>query len=122
MSPIAHGLSASLVAVTFAAVRPNETPYLAAALISATVVDLDHLVYIIRDRAMYRRVGYAGQLHQARSLLHELVGLLIVGLLCALIFFIDPKLGRVIFIANFLDSLSASSLPWAPARIIHMNA
>lgn len=99
MSPIAHALSASLIAVTFAQVSPGETPYLAVALISATAVDLDHLVYLIRDRALYRRIGYAGQLHHARSPLHELAGLLLVGTLCALVFAADPKLARVIFIA-----------------------
>jgi hypothetical protein len=118
MSPIAHGLSASLVAVTFARVSPTETPYIAVALISATVIDLDHLVYVIRDRAMYRRVGYAGQLHHARSPLHELVGLLIFGVLCALFFFVDPKLVRVIFIACTVhlaqDWVLGESHPLAP--------
>ena len=66
MSPIAHMLSASLVAVTYAQVSPDETPYITVALISATVIDLDHVGYVIRDRAMYRRVGYAGQLHHSR--------------------------------------------------------
>lgn len=118
MSPVAHALSASLVAVTFARVSPNETPYIAAALISATVVDLDHLVYVIRDRAMYHRVGYAGQLHHARSPLHELVGLLIFGGLCGLLFFVDPKLARVIFIAFTVhlmqDWVLGKSHPLAP--------
>ena len=99
MSPIAHALSASLIAVTFAQVSPRETPYLAAALISATAVDLDHLAYLIRDRALYRRVGYAGQLHHARSPAHELAGLLVVGAVSAFVFAIDPKLAQVIFIA-----------------------
>lgn len=118
MSPFAHGLSASLVAVTFARVSPDETAYLVAALISATAVDLDHMAYIIRDRAMYRRNGYAGQLHQARSPLHELPGLLIAGLVGAMLLFIDPKLMRVIFIAFTIhltqDWLVGKSRPLAP--------
>jgi len=118
MSPIAHGLSASLIAVTFARVRSNETPYITTALIAATAVDLDHLFYIIRDRAMYRRGGYLGQLHLARSPLHELVGFLIVGLLCTLIFFVDPKLAYVIFIAFsahlIQDWIVGKSFPLTP--------
>lgn len=35
MSPFAHGLSASLVAVTFAQIAPEETNYIAAAVIAA---------------------------------------------------------------------------------------
>ncbi len=87
-------------------------------MIAASVVDLDHVVYVIRDRAMYRRVGYAGQLHQARSPFHELVGLLIFGALCVPIFFIDPILMRVIFIAFTVhlmqDWVLGKSHPLAP--------
>jgi hypothetical protein len=99
VSPFAHALSASLIAVTFAHVSSGETPYVAAALISATAVDLDHLVYLFRDREMYRTHGYAGYLHHARSPLHELSGLFLVGALCALVFLADPKLAQVVFIA-----------------------
>lgn len=99
MSPIAHALSASLIAVTVAHVSPRETPYIAAALISATAVDLDHLVSLLRDREMYRTHGFAGRLHHARSPLHELSGLLLAGALCAFVFLADPKLAQVVFIA-----------------------
>lgn len=118
MSPIAHALSASLIAVSVAQVAPHETSYLAAALISATAVDLDHVVYLIRDRALYRRIGYVGQLHQARSPLHELVGLLLVGSMCGIIFTSDPKLALVIFLAFAVhlteDWVLGKSHPFAP--------
>ncbi len=99
MSPIAHAASASLIAITFARVSPDETPYVLAALISATVLDLDHVYFVFRDREVYRRQGYPGNLHRARSVLHELVGLVIAGALCMLLLLADSKLAQVTFIA-----------------------
>ncbi len=119
MSPVAHAASAALVAATFADVEPNESAYLLAALISASALDLDHMVYAIRDRAMYRRLGWVGHLHHARSVLHELVGLLSAGLLFALLFFIDQKLAYVVFVAFAIhvveDWLFGKSYPLSPA-------
>ena len=48
---------------------------------------------------MYRRLGYRGQLHRARSAFHELFGLLVVGIVSALLFVLDPKLAGVVFLA-----------------------
>ena len=98
-STIAHCASASFVAVTFAQVSPDETTYLFAALVSASIVDLDHLVYLVKDRELYRRFGYRGRLYNARSVFHELLGLLLVGILAALWFWVDPTLARVVFVA-----------------------
>ena len=118
MSPIAHAASASLIAITFAHVRPDETPYILAALISATVVDLDHVVYLLRDRARYRRLGYKGNLHHARSIFHELFGLLSAGMFSALLFLVDPKLAHVLFVAFAVhlvqDWMMGKSYPLAP--------
>jgi hypothetical protein len=97
-STLAHAASASLVALTFAHAKPNETSYILAALVSASILDLDHLAYVIKDRAMYRRLGYQDHPHNARSAFHELCGLLMVGVLSGL-FWADPKLARVVFIA-----------------------
>ena len=98
-STLVHAASASLVALTFAHAKPNETSYILAALVSASILDLDHLVYVIKDRAMYRRLGYQGHLRNARSAFHELCGLLMAGVLSGLLFWADPKLARVVFIA-----------------------
>lgn len=117
-STIAHAVSASWVAVTFAHVQPSETLYLAAALASATALDADHVIYLIRDRARYRRLGYRGRLHQARSVLHELAGLLLMGAVSGILFLTDPKLGRVVFVAFAVhivqDWLIGKSYPLAP--------
>jgi hypothetical protein len=117
-STLAHTTSASLVALTFAHVKPNETSYIFAALISASVLDLDHLFFVIRDREMYRRVGLQGQLHHARSPFHELFGLLLVGVLSGMLFCVNPKLARVVFIAFAVhlvqDWVMGKSSPLAP--------
>ena len=117
-STLAHAASASLVALTFARIRPNESSYILVAVIAASIVDVDHLYYAIRDRAMYRRLGWRGNLHHARSLFHELFGLLAVGVLAGLLFLFDPRLARVVFIAFSVhlaqDWLVGQSAPFAP--------
>ncbi len=117
-STLTHTVSASWIAVTAAQVQPDETGYILAALISATALDLDHLFFMIRDRALYRRLGYRGQLHQARSAFHEMLGLWLAGLAAALLFLMDPKLARVVFIAFAVhvaeDWVMGKSYPLAP--------
>jgi hypothetical protein len=124
-STLAHAASASLLALTFAHVKPNETPYVVAALAAATILDLDHVVYIIKDRAMYRRVGYQGNLHHARSPFHELFGLMVVGLLSGLLFLVDQKLACVVFVAFAVhivqDWVIGRSHPLAPVDTTEMQ-
>ena len=117
-STLAHAASASLVAITFAHIHPSETSYILVALVSASVLDIDHLVYAIKDREMYQRLGYLGNLHNARSVFHELFGLALIGLLAGLLFLVDQRLARVVFIAFTLhlvqDWLLGQSSPFAP--------
>lgn len=117
-STLTHAVSASWIAVTAAHVLPDETGYILAALISASALDLDHVFFVIRDRAMYRRLGYRGQLHQARSLFHEMFGLGLAGLAAALLFLLDPKLALVVFIAFAIhvaeDWVMGKSYPLTP--------
>ena len=98
-STLAHAASASWIAVTSAHVRPDETSYIVAALISASILDVDHLFFMIRDRVMYRQVGYRGNLHHARSVFHEMAGLLLAGGVAGVLFLFDRKLAYVIFVA-----------------------
>lgn len=67
---------------------------------------------------MYQRLGYQGNLHQARSIFHELFGLSTIGVLAGLLFLADPRLARVVFIAFTLhlvqDWLLGQSSPFAP--------
>lgn len=117
-STIAHATSASWIAVTVARVQPHETSYILAALISASILDLDHLIYLIRDRKMYQRLGFKGNLHRARSAFHELFGLLVVGALSGLLFLADRKLACVVFVAYAVhvaqDWMIGKSNPLSP--------
>ena len=98
-STVTHALSASYIALTAFEVLPDERGYVLAALLAATAVDLDHLVIVVRDRQRYRTSGYVGQLHHARSPLHELLGLLIVGIAALPIYVLDPQLALILFTA-----------------------
>lgn len=98
-STITHAVSASWIAVTATHIQPGETGYILAAVISASVLDVDHIFFLFRDRAVYRRLGYRGQLHHARSALHELFGLLVIGIVSSLLYVLDPKLAGVVFVA-----------------------
>jgi hypothetical protein len=117
-STIAHATSASWIAVTVAGVQPHETSYILAALLSASVLDVDHLIHVIRDSNMYQRLGYKGNLHRARSPLHELFGLLMVGVLSGVLFFTDQKLACIVFIACAVhiaqDWMIGKSKPLSP--------
>jgi hypothetical protein len=117
-STVAHGTSASWLAVTLAHVQPDDTSHLLAAIISATIVDLDHLIYIVRDRESYKQRGFAGYLHNARSPFHEMFGLLVVGILAAVMFTADQKLALVVFLGYSIhlvqDWLIGKSHPLAP--------
>ena len=119
MGPLAHLLSASLIAVVAAQVRPEQTPYVAAALVAAVVVDADHLAFVVRSHETFdRRIGYTGQLHNGRSPLHELPGLFLLGILCGMIFPLDATLAAVIFIAFAVhlaqDWVLGATHPFAP--------
>jgi hypothetical protein len=98
-STITHAVTASFIALTCAHVTPHETSYIAAALVSATIIDLDHLPFIIKDWKFYRQNGFRGNLHQARSIFHEMFGLLAAGILTTPLFLVDQKLAGVVFIA-----------------------
>jgi hypothetical protein len=117
-STIAHVTSASFVAVTFANVQPDETPYIIAALVSAGIVDFDHLFYLVKDRSTFQQYGLRGRLHYARSVFHELLGLLLAGVLAALVFWVNRRLASVFFIAFAVhlaeDWMLGKARPLAP--------
>jgi hypothetical protein len=117
-STLAHAASASIVAVTFAHVNTRETAYILAALFSASVLDLDHVIYMIKDRHFYQRFGFRGNLHHARSAVHEMLGLLITGAASGILFLVDQKLARVVFIAVTIhlveDWMFGISRPFMP--------
>jgi hypothetical protein len=114
---LTHAATASFIALTCAHVTPHETSYITAALISATILDLDHLPSVIKDWEIHRQNGFRA-MHYARSVFHKLFGLLAAGILSALLFLADPKLASVVFIAFTIhlaqDWLMGKSQPFRP--------
>jgi hypothetical protein len=118
MTTIAHMVSASYIAVRVANVAPTELDYIVLSLVSAGVVDLDHIYLIIRDRKFYRKEGYSKHLHKARSSFHELFGFFMLGLLMLVVSFFDQKLALVLGLPAMLhliqDMLAGISIPFGP--------
>jgi hypothetical protein len=110
---VAHILSASLIALTFANIAPDETPYLVAALLAASILDLDLVFDAIRARTAFRAPDRRGL-----APLHGLLGLLGAGVLAGLLFLADQTLARVVFVAFAahlaLDWVMEVSTPLTP--------
>lgn len=118
MTTVAHALSAGLIAVTAGRVAPSETLYIMSALVAAAIVDADHLYPVIKDWRYYRENGFRGNLHAARSPLHELPGLIVAGVLSSMAWLYDPKLAFVVFAAFAIhlaqDFVLGQSIPFNP--------
>ncbi|MBI3384829.1 metal-dependent hydrolase [Candidatus Gottesmanbacteria bacterium] len=125
MTILSHILSGSLIALTSAKIAPTETGFVAIALISSAVLDLDHLYYLVRDRKFYQENGFRGKLHKARSPFHELLGVLLVGMLSFFLYFFNPKAAYLIFVAFLIhlteDILVGKSLPFNPVSKAEIN-
>lgn len=96
MNTITHVVSASYIALRVANVAPNEFDYMATAVVSAGVLDIDHLVLMYKQKDFFKEHGYKGNLHLARSRLHELTGIFVVGLVMFVLSFINFKLALVV--------------------------
>lgn len=118
MTTVAHALSAALIAVTAGKVPPSEQRYLVAALVAGAAADADHVWPIVRDWRYYRAHGFRGNLHAARTPVHELPGLLGVGVVGAVLWLVDPLLAFVVFTAFTVhlaqDFVTGHSLPFNP--------
>jgi hypothetical protein len=117
-STITHAVANSLAAALLVNIQPNETAYLLAGVVSASIIDMDHVVMVIKNRQLFQKIGLRGNLHLARSVFHELFGLVFIGILAASIYWIDPKLANIVFIAFTLhlvqDWLLGISFPFNP--------
>lgn len=118
MTTVAHALSAALIAVTALEVSPARTGVLAAALVAGAVADLDHIYPVLRNWRFYREHGFRGKLHNARTPVHELPGLLAAGLVAALLGLVSLELAAVVFTAFAVhlaqDFVTGHSLPLNP--------
>lgn len=118
MSTAAHALSGAYLGVVIAHVAPSETAYILTALASGGVLDLDHVYYFIRDWKYYRKNGFVGTMHHARSVLHELIGFTGISAIALLLSFMNLKLALVIGIPVMIhiaeDIIMGKSMPLAP--------
>jgi hypothetical protein len=126
MTTVAHALSAALIAVTALEVPPSESRYLVAALVAGSIADADHVYPVLRDWRFYRQHGFRGNLHGARTPVHELAGLLGAGIVAAVVWWIDPLMAGVVFTAFAVhlaqDFVTGHSLPLSPVdrTVVHM--
>ena len=118
MTILAHALSSSLIAITVTKTSKEQVYYLLIALIVAAIPDLDHIFFLIRDWKTFRKVGLAGNLHKARSFFHEVLGIIIMGVISFLASFINLKIGQIIFLSFIIhitqDMIVGISIPFAP--------
>lgn len=119
MTTVAHALSAALIAVTALKVPPSESRYLVAALVAGSIADADHVYPVLRDWRFYRQHGFRGNLHGARTPVHELAGLAGAGIIACLLWWMDPLMAGVVFCAFAVhlaqDFVTGHSLPMNPA-------
>lgn len=118
MTTVAHALSAALIAVTAFEVPPSETEVIVAALVAGASADADHVYPVLRDWRFYREHGFRGNLHGARTPVHELPGLLGGALIAALLWWVNPVAPGVVFTAFAVhlaqDFVTGHSLPFNP--------
>ena len=115
---LTHAMVDSLIALTVSHVDPSQTGLVTAALVSASVIDVDHIIYAIKIPRKFINLALQSRQDLARSGLHEMPGLLLVGIISVIIFITDPVLARVIFISAVLhlvqDWVIGKSYPFAP--------
>lgn len=113
-----HIISASYIGARAAGVSPSETNYILISFLSAGILDLDHLYFLIKNRDFYKSKGYRGNLHNARSFIHELPGFFITGIIMLTLSFFDLKLALVIGVTIMFhlaqDLLAGVSIPFNP--------
>lgn len=120
MTTIAHTISASYIAYTaFAGTTSTQSlnvPLLLASILPAALLDLDHLYYALKSPKQFKQWQVSGQLHHARSFLHEILGLtLALGLAIIISYFFNPLLAQAAFLSYTIhvvqDMVMGISIP-----------
>ncbi len=114
MTTLTHAISGSLVAVLLAGVQSNQHSLLIIPFISAAIIDLDHLYYFFKDKS----TAVPENMHKARSIFHELIGFIIIGLLMLFISFFNLQMAILIGIPMMIhlaeDFIIGISIPFNP--------
>lgn len=118
MTTFAHAISASIISLRLAQIDPSQTSYLWMAVGVPAILDLDHLVLLFTRRKLFKKEGIKGNLHKARSFMHEMFGVFVVGSISLIVMMFDRKMSVVIFFAYLIhvieDMIMGISIPFNP--------
>ena len=115
-----HVISASYIAYTSVAGSSGEldTTLLAASFIAPAALDMDHVIYLVKDLKFYTKNYNKQVYHHARSPLHELFGALVVGSAALIISFFNVALAKIIGISILVhiieDMIVGKAFPMKP--------
>lgn len=125
MTTLSHILSASYIGLQIAQVHTSETSLIVISLISAGIIDTDHIYLIIKNHKYFKSNGYKNNLHKARSILHEIAGFTLISTFGLLLSFFDIKLATVVTIPALIhiveDILIGTSIPFNPIDKTEIN-
>jgi len=125
MTTFSHVISGSYIAIKTANIEVVELDYIMAAAASSAILDIDHLYYFIKDRKFFSAMGLRGNLHKARSMMHELFGFGLIGFVMLIVSFFNHKLAYVIGVSSFVhlaeDFIMGISVPFNPFDKFEMN-
>jgi len=125
MSTPAHIVSASIIALTATHTLPSQTPLLLLSLLAAGIPDLDHPLLIAANFQRFKKSGYRGHLHLARSVAHELLGLLLIVSLTLILIPLNPQAALIVGIAFSIhlleDVIMGISFPLRPLDSITIH-
>ena len=125
MTTLSHVISGSYIAIKSANIDVVEIDYIMAAVASSAILDIDHLYYFVKDRKFFSTKGFRGNLHKARSMLHELFGFALIGFLMLIGSFFNQKLAYVIGVSSLVhlaeDFIMGISVPFNPFDKFEMN-
>jgi hypothetical protein len=115
MTFFTHTVSAGVIA--YLATSTSQAPNLIWwCLIPPALLDLDHLYYILKDRKKFKKP--VGTLHEARSPLHEVAGIAVVGIISLIISLFNPAyavaFGVSVGVHILQDILMGISRPYYP--------
>lgn len=121
MTTFAHAGSGSIATILLLGIQPQEHFLQAVAVLSATILDLDHLYFFLKDK----NAMIPGNMHKARSVLHELIGFIIIGIIMLGLSFFDFKLALLVGMPMMIhlteDLIMGISIPFNPIDKMEMK-
>jgi len=110
MTFIAHSLSSSILSLMIAGVEPSQTGLVVTSLLVPAALDLDHLVMFVARRKMLAVEGLVGNLHKARSFMHELIGVFLMGLFYLWLRRYGNQMATVVYFSYLIHVIEDMSL------------